>query len=275
MSQPIQQVSSKPPATPGWIRWHHWNQQVMAPVTTWLCDAVAVGPPQRVLDLGCGTGIPSLTLAARVPNGQVIATDISAEMLEAARENALRAGLQNVQFREMDADSLDLAGTTVDAVTTAFMLMFRPEPAKTVAGAGRALKPGGRLAIAVWDTLERNPFFGTVLEPVSRFIALPPTDPKGPGTFRLAGDELEKAIRAGGFDDVRTETVAFKIGFESVAHHWEVMADMAPPVKAARQALSPADLERLKSSIAERLQPHLVGETVQLLATAVCAVAKK
>jgi hypothetical protein len=110
---------------------------------------------------------------------------------------------------------------------------------------------------------------------VARFIALPPTDPKGPGTFRLAGDELEKVVRRGGFEQIRVRTLAFEVAFESVEHHWQIFSEMAPPVKAARESLGPAELERLKAAIGERLQPYLRGDRVLLPATCVCALAIK
>lgn len=276
MIRTIPQISTQPSSAQGWVKWHDWNQRAMQPVTGWVCDASAATAGEQVLDLGCGTGLPSLALAARVqPTGQVTAIDVSPEMLEAARENAAKAGLTNVVFREMSADSLDFEDTSFDVVSCACLLMFRPEPVKTVAGARRVLKPGGRLAVVVWDSAVQNPFFTAALEPVARFISLPPTDPKSPGTFRLAGDELEKVVRAGGFENVRLRTLAFNVAFESVERHWEIFSEMAPPVKAARQTLGAVDLERLKAAIAEGLRPYMEGERVLLPATCVCALATK
>ena len=276
MTQIRPQISTKPSSTAGWVRWHDWNERAMRPVTHWICEASAAMPGERVLDLGCGTGLPSLALAARVrTNGQVTAIDVSPEMLDAARKNATKGGLHNMVFRETSADSLDFEDASFDVVSCACLLMFRPEPDRTVAGARRVLKQGGRLAVVVWDSAEKNPFFTAALEPVSRFVALPPTDPKGPGSFRLAGDELGKAVRAGGFDDLRVETLAFEVAFESVEQHWEVFSAMAPPLKAASELLGPADLERLKAAIGESLRPYMQGDRVLLPATCVCAVATK
>lgn len=276
MTQTIPQVSTTASGTAGWVKWHSWNERAMQPVTSWVCDASAAKAGEHALDLGCGTGLPSLRLAARVqPNGHVTAIDASPEMLEAARKNAAVAGLGNLVFRELSADSLDFDDASFDVVSCVFLLMFRPEPARTIAGARRVLKQGGRLAVVVWDAAEKNPFFTTVLEPVARFIALPPTNPKGPGSFCLAGGELEKVIRAGGFEEIRVQTLPFEIAFESVERHWEIFSEMAPPVKAAREALGPDDLARLKLAIAENLRPYMDGGRVMLRATCVCALATK
>jgi SAM-dependent methyltransferase len=276
MTQTIPQVSTTASGTPGWVKWHGWNERAMQPVTSWICDASAAKAGEHVLDLGCGTGLPSLALAARVqPNGAVTAIDVSPEMLAAARKNAADVGLGNLVFREMSADSLDFDDASFDVVTSAFMLMFRPEPARTIAGARRVLKKGGRLAVVVWDAAETNPFFTTALGPVARFVSPPPTDPKGPGSFCLAGGELEKVMRAAGFEEIRVQTLPFEIAFESIERHWEIFSEMAPPVKAARETLGSADLARLKLAIAESLRPYTDGGRVMLRATCVCALATK
>lgn len=271
------QVSTKPSSAAGWVKWHDWNERAMRPVTSWVCEASSAQPGKQVLDLGCGTGLPSLALAARVRanDGHVTAVDVAPEMLDAARKNAARAGLSNIVFREMSADDLDFEAASFDIVSCVCLLMFRPDPAKTIAGALRVLKQGGRLAVVVWDSAEKNPFFTSVLGPVGRFVSLPPTAPKGPGSFRLAGDELERVVRAGGFGEVRVSTLAFEVAFESVERHWEVFSDMAPPVRAARDALSPADSKRLKAEIRESLGPYMQGERVVLPATCTCALATK
>src|SRR6187455_2578555 len=157
-------------------------------------------------------------------------------MLAAARKNAASAGHSNIVFREVSADSLDFEDASFDIVSCVCLLMFRPDPVRTIAGARRVLKQGGRLAVVVWDAAEKNPFFTTVLGPVGRFVSLARTDPKGPGNFRLAGDELEKVVHAGGFEELRVQTLPFEVIFESVEQHWEIFSEMAPPVKAARAA---------------------------------------
>lgn len=274
MTEPRPQISTQSSSAAGWVKWHDWNERAMRPVTNWVCEASLARAGQQVLDLGCGTGLPSLALATRVQsNGHVTATDVSPEMLAAARKNAASAGLSNIVFREMSADSLDFEDAAFDIVSCVCLLMFRPDPVRTIAGARRVLKEGGRLAVVVWDAAEKNPFFTTVLGPVGRFVSLPATDPRAPGSFRLAGDELEQVVRAGGFEDVRVQTVAFEVAFESVERHWEVFSEMAPPVKAARDALAPTDLERLKAAIRESLRPYMQGERVLLPATCTCALA--
>lgn len=91
--------------------------------------------------------------------------------------------------------------------------------------------------------------------------------------FRLAGDELEKAVRGGGFERVRMHRLEFRVPFDSVEQRWQIFSEMAPPLKAAREALGPDELDQLKAAIGENLRPFQQGERVLLPARCVCALA--
>lgn len=276
MTEPVPRNQDRPRTAEGWVKWHSWMELAFGPVTRWVLEAVRAAPGTRALDLGCGTGIPALALAQAIgPAGNVTAIDVDADMLAGASENARRQGLENLQVREMNVDQLEFGEGSFDLVTSTFLLMFRPDPLATVRGVRRVLEPKGRLAVVVWDTAEKNPFFTSVFEPVRRFVALPPSEPKGPGSFRLGGDELERVLRGGGFSEFRIERLAFSIAFESLAEHWACLSATAPPVKAATEALSGHELGLLKADIAESLRPYLEGQRVVLPAAAVCALAIK
>src|SRR5687767_87665 len=155
-----------------------------APITAWFCEVTGAAPGQILLDAACGTGLPSLALAGRVrPGGKVIATDISSEMLAAARRKAEAAGIDNIEHRVMDVATLGFPDASFDAVTCSFGLMFCPDPVKAASELRRVLRPGGRFAIAVWDEPAKNPFFRTVFDSVARFVQRPPPDPRAPGPF--------------------------------------------------------------------------------------------
>jgi len=277
MSQQGNQVPKLPPSAAGWVKWHDWNAQAFRPVTTWVCEATKVAAGHRVLDLGSGTGLPSLELARRAgPTGQVIATDVSPEMLAALATNARKANLANIECREMGAEKIEFPDDSFDVVTCAFVLMFRPDPAAVVREMRRVLKPGGRFAVTVWDEPAKNPFFTAAIEPVGRFITLPGPDPKSPGSFGLAvAGKLAGVLRAGGLSDFTVESRPFKVTFESVDQHWQIFSDMAPPLKAAAQTLPEGDLRRLKEAIAEALGPFVEGGRVFLTATPLCAAGRR
>jgi SAM-dependent methyltransferase len=153
--------------------------------------------------------------------------------------------------------------------------MFRPDPVAVVREIRRALKPGGRFCIVVWDESAKNPYFTAAIEPIGRFITLPVPNPKAPGSFGLAAPgKLAGVLRAGGFSDFTVESRPFKVTFESVGQHWQIFSEMAPPLKAATETLPRGDLERLKEAIADGLRPYTEDGRVLLTATPIYAVGR-
>lgn len=277
MAEPTEQVPPKTSTAVGWIKWHAWNEIAMRPLTNWVCEAAELAPGQRVLDVGAGTGIPSLAVAARIkPGGSVVGIDHTASMLEAAASNARAAHLDNIVFREMTAEKLDFPDDAFDVVVSTFALMFCPDPARAVAEMRRVLKPGGRFALAVWDQPGKNPYLMTTLQTVGQVLLSPPPDPKTPGPFRLAKEgDLSAALRAGGFADATVVSRPFEIAFESIDQHWEFFADMMPALKGAATTLPSDELMRLRGALRDALSPYRDGNRVLLTATPLTASGRK
>jgi ubiquinone/menaquinone biosynthesis C-methylase UbiE len=127
-----------------------WEEQ-LAPARAAMLAAASVAPEERALDLACGTGLVTLDAARSVgPHGTVLGIDLSGQMIEVARRRALEQQLANVSFQRMDAETLDLPNATFDVVLCALGLMYLPDPQRAMREWLRVLKPGGRLAIAVW-----------------------------------------------------------------------------------------------------------------------------
>ena len=118
----------------------------------------AVAPGERVLDIGCGCGQTSLQLAERVgQDGRVLGLDISAVMLERARERAEQAGLANLEFRNADAQTEPFAGA-FDLLFSRFGVMFFASPEAAFSNLRSAVRPGGRLTCLTWQGLGANPW---------------------------------------------------------------------------------------------------------------------
>ncbi|HVR19155.1 MAG TPA: class I SAM-dependent methyltransferase [Polyangiaceae bacterium] len=261
----------------GWETWHDWNVTVMKPSIEWFCDAIHATQGQVVLDLACGTGIPSLGLAERVaPNGRVIATDSSADMVGAVRRMAEAAGIRNLEAREMGAMALDFPDASFDAVTCKDGVMFCADPVKTLAEMRRVLKPGGRFALTVWDEPAKCMFFMTIFGPVRTFLKRPPPDPGGPGPFRLsAPGELENNLSAAGFSDFEVTQRDVFYEFASLDEHFRATSAMAAPLETAVATLPADELAQLKRAIAEGLKPFMVGERVRVPNVALCATGRR
>jgi uncharacterized protein (DUF924 family)/SAM-dependent methyltransferase len=257
----------------GWERHDEWFDRNTASLSSWLCDAAALAPGNKVLDLATGVGQPALTAAMLVrPGGTVLATDVAPQMVEATRRRAARGGVDNLEAREMDAEQIDAPDATFDAVMCRFGLMFCPDPACAAREMHRVLRPGGHFAIAVWDTMEQNPYFST-LTAIGKYVPMPPPMPNLPGPFRLSPPgALEGVMREGGFTDVRVESRSFEMVFESFDEYWRIQSDLAPPLKAAKAMLSPDEIEGVKGLLREALAPYgEAGGAIRFTSVAVCA----
>jgi ubiquinone/menaquinone biosynthesis C-methylase UbiE len=238
----------------------------------WFCDVTEARPGQAILDAACGTGLPSLALAERVyPSGKVVAIDSSPVMLAAAMRIARSAGVSNIEHRPMDLAAMEFADASFDAVTCKEGLMFCADPVHAASELRRVLKPNGRFALSAWDEPEKNAFFMTINQAVSRFMPRPVPRAGSPGPFRLAPlSEFESVLRQAGFTELTTQAVEVVFEVDSPDLHWQIVNDMSLPVEQARAKLSAADVENFKAAMAEAIEPYRVGRRIRLPNTALC-----
>jgi ubiquinone/menaquinone biosynthesis C-methylase UbiE len=132
-----------------------WRAQ-LAGAQTALLAAAALQPGEHVLDVACGTGLVAFEAASAAgPHGRVLGVDLSGAMVAAARQRAAQRRIANIEFERMDAEALALPDAYFDVVLCALGLMYLPEPERAVREMRRVLRPGGRLALAVWGDRTR------------------------------------------------------------------------------------------------------------------------
>jgi len=202
--------------------WHRWGPTLEAwlgEATEAMLDLARVGEGDRMLDVAAGAGGQTLAAAGRVGSqGAVLASDISANILEFAASEARAAGLGNVATRVMDGEALDVDDCVFDAVISRLGLMYFPDQQRALTEMRRALRPGGRVSAIVFSTPERNEFFSIPVSVVRRIAQLPPPAPGVPGPFSLGQPGvLEAAYKAAGFREVEVETVEAPVRFASAA----------------------------------------------------------
>jgi len=174
-------------SAPYWERHGATIRVIFAPITRALIEEAGIVSGQSVLDVAGGPGEPSLTVAEAVGRtGSVMCTDAVAEMVEAAEREAHRRGITNVSFRQCMADALPFGDNSFDVVISRLGVMFFPDPVAGLREMLRVTKPGGGLALAVWQKSEHNPFLHVVTEVMSRYVEAPHADPDAPGAFRFA-----------------------------------------------------------------------------------------
>jgi SAM-dependent methyltransferase len=185
-----------------------------------MLDMAGVDPGYRVLDIASGAGGQAIAAARRVgPDGCVLATDISSNIIKSAAESARQAGLTNVETRVMDGESLEeLEEDSFDAVISRVGLIYFPNQQKALAGMRRALKPGGKIAAVVYSTPENNKFFSVPISIIRRRAQLPPPLPGQPGPFSLGGPgALEEAYERAGFREARSRIIPAPLRMASAA----------------------------------------------------------
>jgi ubiquinone/menaquinone biosynthesis C-methylase UbiE len=197
----------------------HWSRnqarrdEHIGPATEMMLDLAGLQSGHRVLDVAAGTGGQTLLAARRVgPSGYVLATDLSAAMLNVASEAAEKAGLTNIETRVMDATSLDLEAASFDAVICRSGLMLFSDPPKTLRQIHRVLKRAGKVAVLVFSAEEKNPYQGIP------FFILRRLGGKTPPHFSLGDPQrLRDAFRDSGFLDIIVRPVNLQRHFSSVA----------------------------------------------------------
>jgi SAM-dependent methyltransferase len=191
-------------AAAAWQKHYPQMRIQFAGVTAALLAAAEPQTGMRVLDLASGTGEPAIPLANAVgPNGSVTATDCSEAMLAALRQNAIEAGVSNIETQTCDGADLPFPAESFDLVTSRWGVMFFADTLHALQGIRRVLKPGKRAAMLVWGPPAPESYFGTMAVPfVKRFPQKADPDAPGPLRFAEAG-KLARIVGAAGFTNIR------------------------------------------------------------------------
>lgn len=259
-----------------WSAQFGWYAAAFQSFTEWCCSAIALEPHSRVLDLASGTGLPSLAIASRLSgDGVVVATDISASMLEllSSRANAMR--IDRMQCVEMDAQSLKFSDQSFEAVTCAFGMMFCPQPERVLTETRRVLKPGGRFAMSTWAPPAENTFISVYGRAVAEVLQLPRYDRLAPGPFRFTNtSDLQSMFATAGFDDVQVAPRAQSVTYASLDEYISVSQALTPGLTDRLNALTHEENARLRELVAQNARPFMSGTSVHLVATPLCATGR-
>jgi len=192
-----------------WYRWAPTLEQWLGEATELMLEMAHVRPGGRVLDVAAGAGGQTIAAARRVgPEGSVLATDISANILKFAERAAAEAGLRNVATRVMDGEQLEVEPGFYDAVISRVGFIYFPDQPAAFAGMRRALKPGGRLAGIVYSTPENNRFFSVPVSIIRRRAQLAPPLPGQPGPFSFGTPGvIEDAFEQAEFTDIEVRRI--------------------------------------------------------------------
>jgi SAM-dependent methyltransferase len=246
-------------AAPFWEKHREVIRQMFAPVTQALVEDGLIGSGHAVLDIATGPGEPALSIAALVgPAGKVFGIDAVPEMVAAARRATDRPGFGNTQFDVAFADQLPFPADTFDAVVSRFGVMFFPSPVEAVREMLRVLKPGRKLALAVWHFAEGNPFFYTLQRVLERYVDSPPPAPDAPDAFRFSSPgKLRDVLGEAGATAPSERVLQFTIQAPvPVEDFWTLRCEMSEKLREKAAMLSREQLTEVKRQSLEALREY-------------------
>lgn len=190
-----------------WVEHAEHFDSMLAPFGGAVIERLELRAGQRVVDLGCGVGATTLSIAGLVTPATVVGVDISEPMLAAARARASAVGCSNAEFRHHDVQDEPMETASFDVAFSRFGVMFFPDPGRAFSHVRRALADGGRLGFICFQGPFDNPM---ILQPVMAAAAhvemLPPPGPTEPGPFSLADpDRVRSLLHEAGFADIAIE----------------------------------------------------------------------
>lgn len=254
----VRQEWTSPTTVDAWDRWSEEQAVHCQPLTDALIEGARLAPGLAVLDLACGVGQPSFSIAGQVgTEGSVRATDLSKGMLEVAEKNAAKANITNVEFQVADAHDLPFADNSFDRVVSRLGLMYFWDIETALREIRRVLKPGGVGSFVVWGANATNPFFSTILSPFMKRkeMPLPPADAPTPSRF---GDVrgLASLFEQAGFTDVVADECSEPLPWpgtpEALYRHFY---DMAAPLQPYLDSFSDEDQADAIGEVVKGFEP--------------------
>lgn len=271
-----QQKESWDKFSPGWKKWDDLTMDFLNPPGISIIKFLNPSGNDKVLDIAGGTGEPGLTIAAMIPEGKVVITDLSEKMLDVAKEKATVKGLKNVEFLACDVSEMPFENNSFDAVSCRFGFMFFPDMQLAANEIKRVLKPGGRFATSVWNIPEKNFWVTATMGTIMRNMELPPPPPEAPGMFRCAKPgRMKEIFETAGFRNYSEKEVPTQLPSGTVEKYWELMTEVGAPIVAALSKADEAMKEKIKKEVFELVCQKFPGGNVAIDGSSIVITAEK
>ena len=265
-----------------WTKHQSLIEEMFAPLTRALIEVAHIGQPrgfgQSVVDIGGGSGEPSLTIAQMMgASGSVTYTDPAAGMVKAAQEASQRRGLTNLQFRQCPAEQLPFPDNAFDVAVSRLAAMFFPDPLAGLLEILRVIRPGARVSLLVWGTRDANPFFNVMTEVLNRFVPVEEEDEDAPAAFRFARPgKLARIFEEAGATSVTERSLAFRIEAPiTVEHFYELRTEMSDTFRTKLAKLSADQVRAVKETVEKAVAKYFEGGAMSFPAEALIVTGRK
>jgi SAM-dependent methyltransferase len=228
------------------------------PVSTWMVEAVGPRPGDTLLELAAGPGDTGFLAAELIrPGGTLICSDFVPEMLSVAQERAQALGLDNVRFKQIDAETaIDVEAASLDGVLCRWGYMLMADPVTALAQTRRVLKPGARLALAAWTGPDDNLWSALPARELIRRGLEEPPDPDAPGQFAWAREGvIAERLEEAGFVDYDVAAVDFTVSYASLDDWWASTQDMSMRFADATVRLDESTEAEIRTALAGAAEP--------------------
>jgi len=234
----------------GWQKWDCLMMGFSKPMGNEIIRLLNPKDAEVVLDIASGTGEPGLTIATKLTGGKVILSDLSENMIKISQENAARRGIKNIETAVCDVCDLPFPDNKFDAISCRFGFMFFPDMMIAAKEMMRVLKPGGRVATAVWNVPEKNFWVTAISSTINKNMDLLVPPLEAPGIFRCAKSGLIQDIfQQAGFKNISEQEVNGKLKCGTTDVYWNMMTEVAAPVVSALSKTDEALKEKIKSEV--------------------------
>ena len=260
----------------GWKSWDNKVMDFLSPMGKEIIRLIHPSGEDIVLDVAAGTGEPGLTIAGMLSGGKVISIDLSENMLAVAREKAAAKKIENFETKVADVTELPFDDNSFDAITCRFGFMFFPDMLLAAKEMARVLKPGGRVAIAVWNVPQKNFWVTSIMGSINKNMQLPAPPAGAPGMFRCAAAGLMQQIFIdAGLKNISETVIDSTLKMENNEMFWKMHTEVGAPIVAA---LNKADEEmkaKIKADTFRQLDEKFKGEPVTPEASALIIYGEK
>ncbi len=258
-------------------KWKAKSAAMGKAVTEALVEYAQPKPGMRVLDLASGTGEPAISLAMRVgAQGQVTALDLSADLLEIAKGRARERSLENFFTQQADVHALPFADNSFDLATCRFGVMFFRDTGVALREVLRVLRAGTRACFLAWGPFDQ-PYWGSTMAVVHRYVGGPLLQPGGPDPFRFAQPgSLSAVLKSAGFREVEEETKTLPWTWPGTPDEvWEQARAVSVPFRPMLDRVPAEMWPRIHEEVRAAIGKYVEGENIAFGVSVVLASGSK